>query len=382
MTKSRFVWDALKEDTFGAVLYMDDCFFMKRVLRLAERGTGRVSPNPRVGALVVKEGKILSEGYHTFFGGPHAEINALDELTFEESRGGTLFVNLEPCSHFGKTPPCTDTIIQSGIECVVVGTADPNPAVKGKGIQKLKEAGIAVKIGVLEKECSRLNETYFKFITKKKPFITLKVAQTLDGKIATSRGHSRWITSEASRRWVHQMRKESDAVLVGVNTILTDDPQLTVRLVRGGIARRFILDEELRIPLKAQVLRHPDPQNTIVVTTPKASSAKVRDLQECDVTVWVIEDNQKGMVDLTRLWKRMAEEGISSVLVEGGKTVFTSVLRTGEVDRVVVFIAPKFFGKGIEVFGDLGIDSPSDAMTFRETAWRRRGQDMVFEGRL
>ena len=361
---------------------MDDSFFMKKVLGLAKRGTGRVNPNPRVGALVVKDGEILSEGYHGFFGGPHAEINALSKLTSEECKNSTLYVNLEPCVHFGKTPPCTDTILQSGIKRIVVGTVDPNPAVKGKGIQELKRAGIEVCVGVLEKECSRLNESYFKYITKKKPFVTLKIAQTLDGKIATTQGYSRWITSEGSRRLVHRMRRESDAILVGVNTVLTDDPELTVRLIRGDNVRRIVLDGLLRIPVEARVLHHPDPLNTVIATTQKAPSDKIRVLDKMGVTLWIFDSNRNGMIDFSDLLEKMAEERISSVLVEGGKTVFTSVLRTGEVDRVVVFIAPKFFGKGIDVFGDLSIDSPRDAITFREMSWRRKGSDMVFDGRL
>ena len=373
---------ALKEDTFGAVLYMDDRFFMQRVLRLARRGTGRVSPNPRVGALVVKRGRVLAEGYHAYFGGPHAEVVALSKIDEDERKGATLYVNLEPCVHHGKTPPCTELIIRSRLRRVVVGAVDPNPLVREKGIQKLLEAGIEVQVGVRKEECIKLNKAYFKYITQEKPFITLKIAQTLDGKIATADGISRWITSEASRRFVHRMRRESDAVLVGVNTVIADDPELTVRWGYGTGVRRIVLDSRLRIPEEARVLHHPDPEKTIVATTPQAASEKIQMLRQNGVSVWVLDADEEGRVDLSALWKKMAQEGMASVLVEGGKVVFTSILRDGEADRIVVFIAPKLFGKGISAFGDLGVRVPDGAMTFREIVWRRRGVDMVLEGEL
>lgn len=361
---------------------MDDSFFMKKVLSLAKKGSGRVSPNPRVGALVVKGERILARGYHGYFGGPHAEINALSKLELGKSLGSTLYVNLEPCCHYGKRPPCTDSIIKSKVGRVVVGVLDPNPIVRGKGIQKLREAGIEVSVGVLEEECFELNGPYFKYVTQKKPFITLKIAQTLDGKISTSKGHSRWITGEASRRLVHRMRKESDALLVGVNTVIADDPELTVRMVRGNRVRRVILDSRLRIPSEARVLKHSDSQNTIIATTSKAPPDKIRSLQKMGITLWVIEENDDGRVDFTSLWKKMTDEGIISVFVEGGKQVFTSLLCTNQVDRIIVFIAPKLFGHGISAFGELGIDTPDSAISLQKVRWYRKGQDMVVEGRL
>ncbi len=360
---------------------MDDIFFMKRVLQLAKRGSGKVSPNPMVGAVIVKNGKILSEGYHAFFGGLHAEVNALRKLKDDETRGSTLYVNLEPCSHYGKTPPCTDAIIEAGIKRVVVGMVDPNPLVHGRGIEKLKKAGIEIRTIILEKQSVELNESYIKYITKHRPFVTLKIAQTLDGKIATSGGLSRWITGEKSRRFVHKMRRESDAVLVGVNTVIVDDPQLTVRMIPGRGKRRIILDSRLRIPLEAKVLHHSDPQNTVVVTTDQSPSNKVKILKKMGVTVWVIE-KVDGMVDLSLLWEKMADEGIASLLVEGGRRIFTSILRQGHADRVIVFFAPKIFGEGIGSIGDLGIDSPDEAIVFKKTRWYKKGNDMVFEGKL
>lgn len=361
---------------------MDDRFLMKRVLTLAKKGAGKVSPNPQVGALVVKNNAILSEGYHAYFGGPHAEVAALSKLGLDESRDSTLYVNLEPCTHFGKTPPCTDRIIQSKVRRVVVGAVDPNVLVRGKGIRTLQDSGIEVKVGILADACTRLNESYFKFITKKKPFITLKIAQTLDGKIATLQGNSQWITSESSRRQVQRMRKESDAVVVGVHTVIRDDPQLTIRLVPEGRLRRIILDSRLRIPLESRVLHHADPQNTIVVTTQKAPREKRQLLKNRGITVWTVGEDAKGRVDLIEFFKESAKRDIASLLVEGGREVFTSMLQTGEVDRVVIFIAPKLFGRGLDSLGTLDIQTPAEAVVFKESRWFHRDTDMVFEGRL
>ena len=373
--------EALEEVPFRAFLFMDDSDFMRRAIRLARKGAGCVSPNPLVGSVIVRDGKILSEGYHARCGGPHAEADAFSKIHPNEARDGTLYVTLEPCNHHGRTPPCTEAIIQSKIREVVVGTADPNPFVKGGGIQRLRKSGITVRIGVMEDACLRLNEAYFKAMTKNKPFIVLKIAQTLDGKIATQGGRSRWITSETSRRLVHKMRKENDAVLVGVNTVVQDDPQLTVRHVRGSV-RRIILDSCLRIPTEARVLHHSDPQNTIIATTSSAPESKMHALQSLGVSVWILENDENGRVALPGLWKKMIQERILSVLVEGGRTVFTSVLCSGDADRVVVFIAPIVFGSGIESIGALQIDLPENALSFREFSWHKRGPDMVFEGNL
>jgi diaminohydroxyphosphoribosylaminopyrimidine deaminase/5-amino-6-(5-phosphoribosylamino)uracil reductase len=374
--------EALKEEPFRAVSVMDDRDLMKRVLRLARKGTGKVSPNPRVGALLVKEGRILSESYHARFGGPHAEVNVLSKLSPAQRREGTLYINLEPCNHHGKTPPCTDMIIESGVRRVVVGITDPNPRVNGKGIRRLREAGIDVHVGVLEQACSRMNEAYIKYITQKKPFITLKVAQTLDGKITTNSIDSRWITCQSARKFAHRIRNEHDAILVGVNTVITDDPQLTVRWGHPRTIRRIILDSQLRIPLKSRVLNDESPEKTYVVTTFKASSHKKETIERKGANVWVLDRDASGRVDLSALWKKMGEEHITSVLVEGGSEVFTAVLKTGDVDRVVAFIAPKLFGKGLNAFDKLDRDIPDDAFTFREYSWNRKGSDIVFDGRM
>jgi diaminohydroxyphosphoribosylaminopyrimidine deaminase/5-amino-6-(5-phosphoribosylamino)uracil reductase len=361
---------------------MDDRFYMKKVLRLARKGLGKVSPNPLVGALVVKNNEILSEGYHTYFGGSHAEVNALSQLREMDCNGSTLYVNLEPCDHDRKTPPCTKMIIQCQVNRVVIGTLDPNPLVNGKGIRRLRNAGIDVRVGVLEEECQKINEHYFKYITQKKPYITMKIAQTLDGKIATYQGYSRWITSDASRRLVHRMRREHDAILVGVNTIIADDPKLTIRMVRGNNLKRIVLDRSLSIPLESQVLHHNDPHNTIIITMPKVPPEKVQLIQQKGVHVWMINSYNDESVDFPTLWKKLVDEGITSVLVEGGKEVFTSFIRTGEVDRIIIFIAPKFFGQGIDVFGNLNIHNPNEALKLKEIKVFRKGSDIVIEGKL
>lgn len=361
---------------------MDDLDYMKRVLKLAKKGSGRVSPNPMVGAVVVKHGRILSEGYHRVYGEPHAEVIALSKLGDEEKKNATLYVNLEPCNHHGKTPPCTDAIIDSGVRRVVIGCLDPNPGVKGGGQRRLRESGIDVTVGVREDECKRLNDAFFKCTREKKPFITLKIAQTLDGKIATSEGHSRWITSTSSRRRVHHMRKECDAVLIGIGTVIQDDPLLNVRWTSGASPKRVILDSKLCISLDARILHHPDVKDTIIVTTAHASGEALSTLRKTGASVWVLEEDVTGKVSLPSLWRRMASEGLCNVLVEGGKTVFSSLLRAGDVDRIVVFIAPKLFGEGKGVFENMGIRDPAEAITFKEIRWRRLGQDMVFEGRL
>ena len=374
--------EALEGKTFGAVSRMNDIFFMRRVLKLARKGTGKVSPNPRVGAILTRNGEILSEGYHAYFGGPHAEVTALSKQKSAETTGDTLYVNLEPCDHQGKTPPCTELIINSGVRRVVIGNLDPNPIVHGKGVKKLREAGIETHLGVLERDCKKLNEAYFKSMIHKKPFITLKIAQTLDGKIATDQGHSRWISSEASRRWVHRMRNENDAVLVGINTVIVDNPELTVRMVRGHAVKKIVLDSRLRIPLESRVLVNSNPTNTYIATTTRAPSERIIPLQKMGVNVWVLKEDNEGRVDISALLKKINQEAIQSVLVEGGNRVFTRLLRAGEVDRLVVFIAPKLFGKGIDSFGELVGCTPDGAVTFNETYWHRRGTDIVFEGRL
>ena len=257
---------------------MEDEIFMEKALILARRGLGKTSPNPMVGALVVKGRKILGKGYHRKYGGAHAEVNALRNAK-ADVRGASIYVTLEPCCHHGWTPPCVDALIGAGISRVVIGTPDPNPRVNGKGIQSLLNNGIQVKVGVLEERCRELNEAYFKYIQNGIPLVTLKFAQSLDGRIATKTGHSQWISSPESLRLGHALRSMHDGVLVGIATILVDDPGLTVRLAKGKNPRRIIIDGKLRIPLRAKVLNDEGVDKTIIVATKRASRGKAQSLK-------------------------------------------------------------------------------------------------------
>jgi len=353
-----------------------DEYFLQKALRLAERGKGWTSPNPMVGALVVKEGRIIGKGYHRRFGGNHAEVNAIEDAG-QKAEGATLYVTLEPCCHYGKTPPCVERIIASGIKRVVIGTIDPNPMVNGRGVEILNQKGIKVVVGVLEQECRRLNRAYFKFITTGSPLVTLKFAQSLDGNIATKNGQSKWISNERSRKIAHQLRKEHDAVLVGLGTILTDDPQLTVRYVRGRNPYRVILDSRLRIPLESRVVSDGFVDKTILVTTPKAPHNKVELLQDRGVKVWVVDSDQRGRVNLNSLLPKLGQMGVTSVLVEGGNEVLTAMMKANLADRVVIFIAPVLLGEGIPALGDLGIKRIDEAVRLRNIQLKRIGGDLM-----
>lgn len=361
---------------------MTDEEYMRLALHLARKGLGKTSPNPMVGAVVVKNGRIIGQGYHHYFGGDHAEIDAFKSAK-ESLAGATLYVTLEPCCHRGqgkKTPPCTDAIIREKIGQVVIGTFDPNPRVCGNGKNILNEHGIATKVGVLEAECRALNEVFFKFMSTSIPFVTLKFAQTLDGRIATSSGDSKWISGEKFRRLAHKLRATHDAVLVGIDTVLADDPVLTVRLVKGRNPTRVILDSKLRMPLKAKVLSSAAP--TIIATTPRADEKKLAQLREMGIEVLTAPTDEKSDVDLKGLLKKLAERNISSVLVEGGGVVITSFLRQKLVDRMVVAIAPKVIGKGIEAVGDLNVREVSQALKFDFQKVYRLGEDVVVEAKL
>ena len=364
---------------------MNDLDYMKRAIRLARRGSPLVSPNPRVGCVVVRQGRIISEGYHAAFSGPHAEQAALAGLNPSRSRGATLYVTLEPCNHFGKTPPCTDAILAAKIGRVVIGCRDPNPVVSGRGIRRLRGAGIEVCTGILEEECRDLNRAFFKFIRTGLPHITLKIALTLDGKIAARNGNSKWISHEPSRRMVHRLRGEHDAVLVGIRTVLADDPELTVRKGPGGRTgafspKRIVLDSRLRIPARARLLSLSDPEKTIIATTVRAPAARKAALERIGARVWTLRTDRHGMVSLRDLLKKMAGDGITSVLVEGGSSIFTSFIKAGELDRMIVFTSPKLLGTGLSALGDLGALSPQDALRFGSFEWRRCGSDMMFIG--
>ncbi len=355
--------------------------YMKRALSLAGRGECRVTPNPMVGAVIVRDGRIIGEGYHRCCGREHAEINALRAAS-EPVEGATVYVTLEPCSHHGRTPPCVEALIKHKPARVVIGTPDPNPLVAGTGIAALGRAGIRTTVGVLESRCRALNERFFKFMETGRPFVTLKFAQTLDGRIATHTGHSRWISSPPSLAFAHRLRSSHDAILVGAGTVLADDPELTVRLVRGHNPLRVVVDGSLRIPLKARILQDLSTAGTLVAVTERASRQKIEQIRQKGADVLQVSKDAAGRVDLSDLFIALGRKGITSVLVEGGAGVITSVLRERLADRIVVVVAPKIVGRGIEAVGDLGIRRMEDSLGL---AWRRifrRGNDMIFDGRL
>jgi len=348
---------------------MELIHYMRYALTLAKKGKGTTSPNPMVGAVVVKNRRIVGKGYHKRKGKPHAEYIAIEDAG-SLARGATLFVTLEPCVHFGATSPCVDTIIKAGIKKVFVATIDPNPIVNGKGVKKLLDAGVDVEVGLCEKKAIELNEIYNKFITTGEPFVILKVATTLDGRIATETHESKWITDEVGRRYVHELRSWVDAVLVGINTISTDDPLLTTRLAKGKNPKRIVLDSDFRIPADARVLG-----DGCVIAT--ASSQE----REINAEVWRLSKDKTGRVDIKALLKEAGKRSITSILVEGGRDVYTSFLRNKLVDKFYIFIGTKIFGdNGIPFVGNLGIQSLKNAINMECTRVKRIGRDVLITG--
>ncbi|MCE9655138.1 bifunctional diaminohydroxyphosphoribosylaminopyrimidine deaminase/5-amino-6-(5-phosphoribosylamino)uracil reductase RibD [Clostridium celatum] len=366
-----------------------DKFYMNIALQLAKKGKGKVNPNPLVGAIIVRDGVILGRGYHKEYGKAHAEVNAFLDAK-EDITGATMYVILEPCSHYGKTPPCVERIIENKISRVVIGMIDPNPLVAGKGIEKLKKSGITVTVGVLEEECRKLNEVFIKYITKNEPFVVLKTAMSLDGKIATSRGESKWITGEKARNEVHNLRNELEAIMVGVDTVIIDNPELTCRLENGRNPIRIIVDSTLKIPLNSKVLKNQDEAKTIVATKKEAIEEKVKKLEALGVTVLKISDDKEyennnirnKKVNLNNLMKELGKLNIDGVLLEGGATLNYSALQEGIVDKIQVYIAPKIIGglnsKG--PVGGTGIDFLKDAFKINDLTSKFIGEDILIEG--
>lgn len=360
-----------------AVVKTDE-FYMRRALRLARGGERRVSPNPMVGAVIVKNGRIIGEGFHACCGENHAEVNAI-ERAVEDPSGAQFYVTLEPCCHQGRTPPCVERLIAIRPARVIVGTTDPNPLVSGRGIAALGAHGIETKVGVLEASCLALNERFFTFMRTGRPFVTLKFAQTLDGRIATRTGHSRWISSPPSLRFAHELRSTHDAILVGVGTVINDDPELTVRHVRGRNPLRVILDSTLRVPPSSRVLSARGDARTLIATLGDADPEKRRRLERAGVEVLTVPPDETGRVSLPHLLGLLGERRISSVLIEGGAEVITRVLAARLADRLVVVVAPKIIGRGTEAVGDLGLDRMDQALLLTPRRLRRRGRDTIFE---
>ncbi|MBO8158508.1 MAG: bifunctional diaminohydroxyphosphoribosylaminopyrimidine deaminase/5-amino-6-(5-phosphoribosylamino)uracil reductase RibD [Thermosyntropha sp.] len=350
---------------------------MKRALDLASKALGRTSPNPVVGAVIVKDGKIVGEGYHHKAGTPHAEIHALNQAE-NLAKGATMYVTLEPCSHHGRTPPCAYALIKAGIHKVVVATLDPNPKVAGRGIKILEEAGIETVVGVLESEAKKQNEVFFKHITTGMPFVSLKYAMTLDGKIATFTGDSRWISSEFSRNYVHKLRNIYDAVMVGINTVLKDNPMLNCRL--EGEKRdpvRIIVDGGLEIPLESNIVKTAHKQKTIVLTSLSVDEQKCHLLREKGIDILKV-GGESDNLDLRQAFKELLKQDICSILVEGGSKLNSSLMEQKLVDKIYCFIAPKIVGgKGITPVEGKGKEFMQDAYILKSPEFTPMGDDIL-----
>ncbi len=357
---------------------------MERALTLAAQAQGRTSPNPMVGAVIVREGEIVGEGYHQKAGDAHAEIQALNQAK-ESAEGATMYVTLEPCCHWGRTPPCTESVIRAKLADVVVAMKDPNPQVAGNGIRQLEEAGILVQVGLCEKESRQLNEVFIKYITTQRPFVILKSAISLDGKIATASGESQWITSEASRLKGHEVRAQVDAILVGVGTVLQDNPSLTARLPKrqNEDPIRVVVDSRGRTPLGAKVFNPNSNSGTLIAVTEDALSEKIEAFKATGAEVLIVA-KKDGRVCLRALMWELGQRGITSVLIEGGGEINAAALRAGVVDKLMFFIAPKLIGgkDALGPIGGVGIARLAEAFELRDANISQIGADFLIEGYL
>ncbi|QNU02918.1 bifunctional diaminohydroxyphosphoribosylaminopyrimidine deaminase/5-amino-6-(5-phosphoribosylamino)uracil reductase RibD [Peribacillus butanolivorans] len=355
----------------------NDQYYMKLALDLAASAKGKTNPNPVVGAVIVKDGVIAGTGIHRKAGEPHAEVHAF-KMAGDYAKNATLYVTLEPCSHYGKTPPCANLVKESGVRRVVVATQDPNPEVAGRGISIIRDAGIEVEVGVLEKEAQRLNERFIHNMITNRPFVISKYAMTLDGKLATHTGHSKWITGEESRHSVHLLRDEVDAILIGIGTVLADNPSLTTRLPEGGGKNpiRIILDSELRVPLDANVVQVSDAK-TVIVTQENASVDKIADLSEKGIEFIIVPKTDAGL-DLRILMEELYKKGITDVLLEGGSEVNASFLRAGLIDKYLIYVAPKLLGgrNSLTPFSGINVDTMDEAMDVSISSVDMSGEDI------
>jgi len=352
---------------------------MRRALALARRGLGRTSPNPAVGCVIVRNGEIVGEGWHRKAGTPHAEVHALSQAG-ARARAADVYVTLEPCSHHGRTPPCAEALIKAGVARVFAGMTDPNPLVSGCGLAMLREAGISVECGFLEDECRLLNEAFLKHVTTGLPFVILKSAMTLDGKTATASGDSKWITCEESRRYVHTLRSRVDAIMVGVGTVLADDPQLTCRMVRGKDPHRIIVDSRLRTPPTAALFHLDSGAKTILATIERdpEKNAVIHGL----AAETLLCEEEEGRVDLADLFRRLGARGVQSILLEGGRELVGAAVRKGLVDKYLLFYAPKIIagGDGYGLCSGPGIERMGDALRLKATSVRRFAEDFLVIG--
>ena len=363
---------------------------MRRALELSKKAVGCVNPNPLVGAVIVKDNRIIGEGYHEYFGGPHAEVNAFanaKENAFKNAKGdvegATMYVTLEPCSHYGKTPPCADAIVRNKISKVVIGMIDPNPMVAGRGIEILRNNGIEVTVGIMDRSIKKTNEIFIKYITHKKPFCIMKTAMTIDGKIATAIGDSKWISNEKSRSYVHELRQMVTGIMVGIGTVLKDDPELTTRR-EGKISInpiRIIIDSTAKIPLESKVLKCDDKTKTIIVTTKLAEDTKIEAIKQKGAEI-IVTPTKNNRVNLNYLMRVLGDMGIDSILLEGGSTLNYSAIDEGIVDKVITFISPKIFGgtSGKTPVGGVGVEHVKDSILLTDTEVTRFNEDIMIEG--
>ncbi|OOM72329.1 riboflavin biosynthesis protein RibD [Clostridium puniceum] len=352
---------------------------MERALELAMKGIGKVNPNPLVGAVIVKDRKIIGEGYHECYGSAHAERNAVKNST-SLVEGSTIYITLEPCAHYGKTPPCVDLIIEKKFKKVVIGMLDPNILVAGKSIEKLKQHGIEVVVGIKEEECKKINEIFIKYITSKIPFVILKSGISLDGKIATYSGKSKWITSKESREDSQKLRNRLNSIMVGINTVIADDPELTCRINDEKKLIRIVVDTKLRIPLDSKVIKNNN-NLTIIATTLNSDKKKKQKLIALGVKVIEVSENNN-KVDLKELVKELGKAGIDSILIEGGGTLNFSALEEKIVDKVIFYISPKILGgkKSKSCIAGMGFSELEEAPNLKDISYRTIGEDLVIEG--
>ena len=355
--------------------------FMRRAIDLAQRGLGQTSPNPAVGAVVVQAGGIVGEGWHEYAGGPHAEVNAL-QAAGQAAYGSTLYVSLEPCNIQGQTPPCTDAIIKAGVNRVVIGTLDPNPAVSGRGVLALRASGVTVEDGPFTEDAKRMNEAYNKYIVTGLPFVTLKAAMSLDGRIATKTGSSRWITAEPARERGHVLRSLNDAVLTGIGTVLADNPRLDVRLegYTGCQPTRVIVDGQGRVPANALIIQSARETPTIIATTELMTLDKSQKLSDAGAEIMVVP-RLHDRIDLKRLLRELGQRSLGSIMVEGGAALATAFITEGLVDKYVFFIAPKLIGgtAALGFYGGVGVEDIKDAKKLRFETCAHVGDDIMVE---
>ncbi|NCC14775.1 MAG: bifunctional diaminohydroxyphosphoribosylaminopyrimidine deaminase/5-amino-6-(5-phosphoribosylamino)uracil reductase RibD [Clostridia bacterium] len=352
--------------------------YMERAIFLAKKALGCTSPNPLVGAVIVKDNQIIGEGYHHKAGEPHAERMALADCK-KSPKGAEIYVTLEPCCHQGRTPPCTDALIEAGIKHVIIGSSDPNPLVRGKGAEILRINGIAVTEHFLQKECDALNDVFFHYITTKMPYVALKYAMTADGKIATTTGASRWISNEASRHHAHTLRHQYSSILVGIETVLQDDPLLNCRLAHAVQPLRIICDSRLRIPLESQILKTAKEYKTLIAYATDPHEKKEA-LEALGLTLWQLPD-ENGRVSLPSLMKKLGENGIDSVLVEGGGTIHFSFLEHNLAQKLYIYFAPKIFGgKDAKTpVGGSGVLEPKDTFLLKLLHSQQLDGDILLE---